>query len=89
MKPAVRPPIVQIALDYPTIEEALAMANGNLQICKRQPCILWRNKSLARHLLEQIKHGGVQYLPGADLLFYHVEPRGFALFIRTSLLAAI
>jgi 3-hexulose-6-phosphate synthase len=26
MKPAVRPPIVQIALDYPTIEEALAMA---------------------------------------------------------------
>ena len=49
------------------------MAYGQLNVSKRQALLRLGHKGFARHGIKQIQHHGIEHLPSANLLLYHVK----------------
>jgi hypothetical protein len=54
------------------LPHALALADRNLHVGKRERAVLLRHELLARHRVEQVEHVLVEDFPGADLLLDHI-----------------
>ncbi|OIQ75035.1 hypothetical protein GALL_433020 [mine drainage metagenome] len=54
-------------------EHVLAAGQGNFGIDKGQAAIGGRDEIFPPHGTQQVEDAGVQHVPGADLLFDHVE----------------
>jgi hypothetical protein len=57
------------------LHHRLPVAQRDLQVGEGEGCMLRRDEILALHLEQELEHGRIEHLPGADLLLDHVEAR--------------